>query len=194
MTPPDPFIPRYLRRGARERIDYARQRADAAGRGGTSSACCDDFRAEGVQAVAVALLWSIAERPSTSARSARSCAASCRTPRSMICSDILPMIREWRAHVRDRALGAYIKPGISRYLERPRARARSAPGLQHPLLIMQATGGTSTIPEIQRRPVYAMGSGPAAGPAAGAAALSSFGIDDFIAADMGGTSFDVGDR
>src|SRR5690606_14542764 len=64
-------------------------------------------------------------------------------------------------------------------------------GFRHPLLIMQATGGTSTIGEIQRRPVYVMGSGPAAGPAAGLAAVSSYGLEDFIAADMGGTSFDV---
>ena len=104
-------------------------------------------------------------------------------------SDVLPMIREW-PRTSATVLSAYIKPGIAEYLTKLEITLKEL-GFEHQLLIMQATGGTSTIPEILRRPVYAMGSGPAAGPAAGAFIAAPFAWDNLITADMGGTSFDV---
>ena len=187
MTPPDPFIPRYLRRGVRERIDYSGAVVTPLDEEHLVG-ILDDFREEGVESIAVALLWSIVNDEHE--RAVRDVIRrELPDAEVMISSEILPMIREW-PRTSATALSAYIKPGISRYLT-DLEEELSGLGLGHPLLIMQATGGTSTIPEIQRRPVFAMGSGPAAGPAAGSAAVASFGIEDFIAADMGGTSFDV---
>ena len=81
----------------------------------------DDFRAEGVQAVAVALLWSIVNDEHE--RAIREIVRrELPDAEVMISSDILPMIREW-PRTSATALSAYIKPGISRVPQRPRARA-----------------------------------------------------------------------
>src|SRR5690606_18861138 len=58
MAPPDPFVPRYLRRGVRERIDYAGNVVTPLDEQHLVG-ILDDFREEGVEAIAVALLWSI---------------------------------------------------------------------------------------------------------------------------------------
>src|SRR5262245_2237851 len=185
--PPDPFVPRYLRRGVRERVDYSGavvQPLDES----SVTAVLDDFRREGVESVAVALLWSIvnADHERRVAGLVRE-----RLPEAdvVVSSDVLPMIREW-PRTSATVLSAYIKPGISKYLTELEDELRRL-GFRHRLLIMQATGGTSTIAEVERRPIYAMGSGPAAGPAAGAAVAREFGWTSFVTTDMGGTSFDV---
>jgi N-methylhydantoinase A len=187
MDPPDPFVPRNLRRGVGERIDYAGAVCEPLDEGSVVDVL-DDFRSEGVESVAVALLWSIvnSEHERRVAQLVRE-----RLPEAdvVVSSEVLPMIREW-PRTSATVLSAYIKPGISQYLIELEDELRAL-GFQHRMLVMQATGGTSTIPEIQRRPIYAMGSGPAAAPAAGAAVAEEFGWARFITTDMGGTSFDV---
>src|SRR5712691_6369600 len=187
MDPPDPFVPRRLRRGIRERIDYSGAVVEPLDEGSVLSVL-DDFRSEGVESVAVALLWSV-----VNGNHERRVAELVQTHLGtdvVVSSDVLPMIREW-PRTSATVLSAYIKPGISAYLTELEDELRRL-GFRHRMLVMQATGGTSTIPEIQRRPIYAMGSGPAAGPAAGAAVAREFGWTSFITTDMGGTSFDVG--
>ena len=58
MDPPDPFIPRHLRRGIIERLDYSGAVVKPLDKDSVT-AVLDDFRAEGVSSVAVAFLWSI---------------------------------------------------------------------------------------------------------------------------------------
>jgi N-methylhydantoinase A len=187
MDPPDPFVPRYLRRGVKERIDYAGRVVEPLDERSVAGVL-DDFRQEGVKSIAVALLWSIVN-PDHERRIAELIGAQLPGVDVVTSAEVLPMIREW-PRTSATVLSAYIKPGITRYLGELESELRSL-GFKHRLLIMQATGGTSTIPEIERRTVYAMGSGPAASPAAGASVAEQFGWSDFIIIDMGGTSFDV---
>ena len=64
-------------------------------------------------------------------------------------------------------------------------------GYRYNLLIMQLTGGSATVPEIEKRPVLTIGSGPAAGPAGGLFYGAADGEKNLMVIDMGGTSFEV---
>ena len=187
MDPPDPFVPRYLRRGVKERVDYAGRVVRPLDEGSVAAVLAD-FESLGVESVAVALLWSI-----VNAAHERRIAEIVREklPHADVVTsnEVLPMIREW-PRTSATVLSAYIKPGITRYLTELEEELRNLK-FKRRMLVMQATGGTSTIREIEQRPVYAMGSGPAASPAAGASVAEQFGWSNFITVDMGGTSFDV---
>jgi hypothetical protein len=60
------------------------------------------------------------------------------------------------------AINCFIGPGSSGYLERVQERAKHL-GYQHPLLIMQASGGVATAREAAQKPVFTIGSGPVGG-------------------------------
>src|SRR5205823_11174318 len=56
---------------------------------------------------------------------------------------------------------------------------------------MQSTGGVMPPDYVARRAVSVLASGPTGGVMGAALAAGKAGIDDFIAIDMGGTSFDI---
>ena len=63
-------------------------------------------------------------------------------------------------------------------------------GFEGRLLVMLSSGGVAGVEEVRSRPVLTLRSGPVGGVMA--TADPSAGGPDAIAADMGGTSFDVG--
>ena len=87
-------------------------------------------------------------------------------------------------------VNAYVAPKISRYVGRLEAQLREA-GYCGQLLIMQSTGGVMPPDYVSRRAVTLLASGPAGGVMGSALAAGRAGVDDFIAVDMGGTSFDL---
>ena len=87
-------------------------------------------------------------------------------------------------------VNAYVAPKISRYVGRLEAQLREA-GYSGQLLIMQSTGGVMPPDYVSRRAVTLLASGPAGGVMGSALAAGRAGVDDFIAVDMGGTSFDL---
>jgi N-methylhydantoinase A len=56
---------------------------------------------------------------------------------------------------------------------------------------MQSNGGVSTPDHVARRAIAVLGSGPTGGVMGACQVTSAAGVDDFVAADMGGTSYDV---
>jgi N-methylhydantoinase A len=187
MDPPDPFVPRYLRRGVSGRIDYRGQELQAIDEGALDEVLAD-FEEAGVESIAVALLWSnqndaherqVLERIKQ------------RLPEASVClsSEVLPVIGEWK-RTSATVLSAYVKPGLADYLGALEADLRRD-GLGPRLLIMQANGGAATADVVDRRAVFAVGSGPAAAPAAALRVAAEYARDNLIAVDMGGTSFDV---
>jgi N-methylhydantoinase A len=184
---PDPLVPRYLRLGVPGRIgprgeelvplDEAAVRAAAA-----------TFRAEGVEAVAVAFLWSVANE----AHEVRACELLAEELPGVAVrrsSAVLPEIREWE-RTSATALSAYVLPAIGDYLRRLE-RSLGGAGLARAPLVMQINGGCASIEEILAAPVNVLASGPAAAPAAALAHAAALGGRDLICIDMGGTSFDV---
>src|SRR5438270_2631637 len=87
-------------------------------------------------------------------------------------------------------VNAYVAPRIASYTGRLTDKLRAA-GYTNEMLIMQATGGVMPPNYVARRAVTLLGSGPTGGVMGAALAAARSGISDFVAVDMGGTSYDV---
>jgi N-methylhydantoinase A len=87
-------------------------------------------------------------------------------------------------------VNAYVAPRIARYTSHLVDSLRTA-GFGGPVLIMQATGGIMPPEYVAKRAVTLLGSGPTGGVMGSAVAASAAGAPDFVAVDMGGTSFDI---
>ena len=181
------FIRRDLRLPVTERIDYrgnVLQKLDEK----SVHEAVKTFKKHGVESIAVALLWSIVN-PSHEQKVKKIVAKKLPGVPVVLSSDVLPMIREWE-RTSSTVLSAYILPGISEYtinLEKYLTKN----GFGQNLLVMQLNGGTATLAQLLKRPIYALASGPAAGPSAGLYCAERMNINNVITIDMGGTSFDV---
>ncbi len=87
-------------------------------------------------------------------------------------------------------VNAYVAPKIAAYVGQLQEKLRAA-GYGGPLLIMQSTGGVMPPDYVARRAVSLLASGPTGGVMGAALAAGKAGVDDFVAVDMGGTSFDL---
>jgi N-methylhydantoinase A len=87
-------------------------------------------------------------------------------------------------------VNAYVAPRIAAYVTRLQEKLRGA-GYAGPLLVMQSTGGVMPPEYVAKRAVTLLGSGPTGGVMGAALAADKVGVHDFVAVDMGGTSFDV---
>jgi N-methylhydantoinase A len=87
-------------------------------------------------------------------------------------------------------VNAYVAPRIAWYVNNLQDKLRAA-GYAGQLLIMQSTGGVMPPDYVARRAVSLLASGPTGGVMGSTLAASKIGIGDFVAVDMGGTSFDL---
>jgi N-methylhydantoinase A len=87
-------------------------------------------------------------------------------------------------------VNAYVAPRIATYTQNLQDKLRRA-GYLGPLLIMQSTGGVMPPDYVARRAVTLLASGPTGGVMGATVAARGADIGDFIAVDMGGTSFDI---
>jgi N-methylhydantoinase A len=87
-------------------------------------------------------------------------------------------------------VNAYVAPKIASYVASLQSKLRAA-GYAGSLLIMQATGGVMPPEYVAKRAVSLLASGPTGGVMGATLAASKVGVHDFVAVDMGGTSFDV---
>ncbi|MEZ5852891.1 MAG: hydantoinase/oxoprolinase family protein [Hyphomicrobiaceae bacterium] len=187
-----PETPGWLAPGAR-RVEVA-ERIDARGEVlapldmASLEAAIAKLKAEGVDAVAVALLFSFLAPEHERLVRATLEAAMPGTPVS-ISSDVDPVFREYERTVVT-AFDAYVKPVVGRYLahlDRDLAKA----GVAAPLQIMQSRGGLAGGEVARQRPVRLFLSGPAAGAIGAQAAGREAGLDNLITIDVGGTSSDI---
>jgi N-methylhydantoinase A len=87
-------------------------------------------------------------------------------------------------------VNAYVAPRIATYTQNLQDKLRRA-GYLGPLLIMQSTGGVMPPDYVSRRAVTLLASGPTGGVMGATVAARNAGVGDFVAIDMGGTSFDI---
>jgi N-methylhydantoinase A len=87
-------------------------------------------------------------------------------------------------------VNAYVAPRIAKYTASLQEQLRAA-GYGGPLLIMQSTGGVMPPDYVARRAVSLLASGPTGGVMGATLAAERAAIGDFVAVDMGGTSFDI---
>ena len=87
-------------------------------------------------------------------------------------------------------VNAYVAPRIARYLGNLTDRLADA-GFGGQVLVMTSTGGVMPPASVSRRAVTLLGSGPTGGVIGSARAALAADTPDFVAVDMGGTSYDM---
>jgi N-methylhydantoinase A len=103
--------------------------------------------------------------------------------------EVLPRGPEFE-RVSTTLVNAYVAPRIAHYTSQLQAELRRA-GYAGPLLIMQSTGGVMPPEYVARRAVTLLASGPTGGVMGATLAADRAVVGDFVAVDMGGTSFDI---
>src|SRR6202043_3194263 len=104
-------------------------------------------------------------------------------------SDVLPEYREYERAVTT-LVDAFIKPHMSRYLDRIRDELGQELN-EKPFLVMQSSGGVASPDQVMRKPITTALSGPAAGALGSAVIAEIAGFPDLVTLDAGGTSTDL---
>ncbi|WP_018259614.1 hydantoinase/oxoprolinase family protein [Methylobacterium sp. WSM2598] len=187
MPPPEPLVPRHLRRGVPERVGH-----DGTVVTPLDEAALDEeiarLRSAGVEAVAVAYLHSY-RNPAHERRTAERLAALMPEAYVTLSSEVLPQIKEYE-RVSTTAVNAYVGPAVRRYLgslERRLAEVRFEGGL----FIILSQGGVVPLGEAARLAAATVLSGPAGGVAGSRHVAALTGACNLIPFDMGGTSTDI---
>ncbi len=181
---PKPFVPRYLRRELPGRVSYKgveMKPLDLTALPGI----VEDFKADGVEAVAICFLHSYAD-PSHE----RLTGDKVRElwPEVAVVSSH-QITREWREYERTNTavLSAYVQPTAERYLRRLDDGLKSK-GFKGSPYIMQSNCGVDSLESVSRVPITMVESGPASG-FRGAAELGKLiGEPNVLALDIGGTT------
>ena len=181
---PKPFVPRYLRREVPGRMNYLGEETQPLDLSPLESIVAD-FKADGVEAVAVSLLHSYANPAHELAVLEK-------------LRDLWPEVagvgshqisREWREYERGNSavLSAYVQPVAERYLGRLEDGLK-ADGFEGQLYVMQSNCGVDSLEATARIPITMVESGPASG-FWGAAELGKLiGEPNVLALDIGGTT------
>jgi N-methylhydantoinase A len=177
------FVPRRWIAEVPERVDRDGRVVKALDEAG-SAAAIDRLVADGVEALAVCLLWSF--RNPAHERRVRAIAEARHPGVHVSCSaELFPVLREYE-RMTTTVLNAYTWRAFSAFMDAVEARLAGA-GLGVPIAVMQSNGGTFSAAEARAKPVFLAQSGPVAG----VTAAQALGAGDVITGDMGGTSFDV---
>lgn len=185
---PKPFVPRYLRREVPERINYKGAESKPLDLSGLPGIIAD-FRAEGVEAIAISFINSYANPIHEEATLTK--VKELWPEISVVAS--YQITREWREYERTNTavLSAYVQPIAHRYLDRLTDCLYGA-GMTCTPYIMQSNCGVDTIKSARQIPITMIESGPASG-VWGAAALGRLiGELNAIAIDIGGTTAKCG--
>lgn len=184
---PDPLIPRWLRREAKERTLHDGSvlvQLDEEDLKTTVKELIQD----GVQSIAVCFLHSYANNENEERALAAIHEAVPDFPVS-VSSEILPEFREFE-RMNTTVLNAYVQPRMQHYVSQLRGRLDEN-GIHAPLTIMQSSGGMMTNQIASSRSVNTLLSGPADGALAAEFLARITPYHNIITGDLGGTSFDV---
>ncbi len=185
--PSAPLVERYLRLEVSERLD-ARGEVVTPLDENEARAAIRQLQAEGVEGIAIIFLHSYLN-PAHEERMRALVDEEAPDLEVTISSEIC---REWREFERasTTVLNAYTKPKLASYLsglKRRLDRRRFAGTLS----IMQSSGGITSLRAASEGPVRTIVSGPAGGVIGVAALGRQLGESNLVAADVGGTTFDV---
>ena len=181
------LVPRYLRKGVRERVlsdgsvRTAMEEQDV-------RAACELFRKEGVETVAISFVWSVLNT-AHERRAAEIVREMLPNVILTVGSELYPQVREY-TRTSTAVVNAYLAPVMRRYVTAVDAYFRSL-GAKQPVRYFQSNGGLAIGQAMTDRSVYAINSGPASAPQAGLYVSAPFKKKNVITVDMGGTSFDI---
>ncbi len=187
LAPPPPIIPRYLRLGVTERLNYAGEVITPLDEEETRQAV-RQLKTESVQAIAVCTLYSFIN-PVHERRIREIILEEHPDCFVSISSEILPQVREYE-RTSTTAVNAYVGPVLGRYLHHLQDRLSEA-GLKREVLITQSNGGIMSTRYALQHGAATLLSGPSAGAVGGIFFATQLGKPNLIVMDMGGTSYDV---
>jgi N-methylhydantoinase A len=186
---PPPYIPRHLTFGVRERMN-AEGGIETPLDEAQAMQILGQLKDWKIEAIAVALLWSIAN-PSHERRLAELIELVLPEVPYSLSHRVSPTLREYR-RTSATALDASLKPIVRRGVGEVESRLRAA-GFSGVLTFVTSNGGRTAPAEVLEKPVYLCLSGPSAAPMAGCNLAKQAGIPhgNVLTIDMGGTSFEV---
>ena len=148
------------------------------------------IEAEGFEAIAVSLIWSIAN-PVHELRLAELIGEALPGVPYTLSHRLLPIMREYR-RASATAIDASLKPLMQRHFREMEEDLRRA-GYRGELLISTSVGGSMHVAEVADRPIHSLKSGPAMAPVAALHYITLERLNrNAIVVDTGGTTFDVG--
>lgn len=185
---PEPYIPRALTYEVPERVSADGKVVKALDEPAVV-ALAHKLREAKVEAVAVALLWSVAN-DAHELRVRDILTQHLPGVPVTLSSELNPTIREFR-RASSAAIDASLKPLMGSYLGSLSQRLKDA-GFHGRLLVLTSQGGMVDANEIAASPIRAINSGPSLAPIAGKyfGELAKSGAD-IVVADTGGTTYDV---
>jgi N-methylhydantoinase A len=183
FPPPVPIARRRNRLGIPERLDFRGRVQKPLDEQATRR-----LRRQGVESIAVCLLFSFVD-PSHEKRVREIIEEEYPGVRISLSHEVLPCAPEFE-RTSTTLVDAYVGPRVQTYLERLECALREA-GYARDLLVLQSNGGIMSAGFVAQRAVAALGSGPTGGVMSACALASSASVQDFIAIDMGGTSYEV---
>jgi N-methylhydantoinase A len=185
LRQPEFFVPKKLVRGITERIDCFGRVVVPLDREEAKEAV-KRLIEEGVEAIAICLLWSFANN--THEQDIKALIEEFQTDMMVTASsDLIPKIRE-NARMNSTVINCFVGGSVNRYLARLKTRL-AANGLSARLNVMQVFGGLVHIDSVE--PILTINSGPVGGVIGAKYLAAKMNLPNLITADVGGTSFDV---
>jgi N-methylhydantoinase A len=185
--PPIPIAPRRRRIGVPERLDFRGEVVTPLDEAAVRRAVQRLVKQE-VESIAVCLLFSFIN-PAHERRVREIIQEEAPGVRISLSHEVMPTAPEFE-RTSTTLVDAYVGPRVSSYLARLETALREA-GYRHDLLVMQSNGGIMTAEFMAKRAVAALGSGPTGGAMGACEIAKRAGAGDFIAIDMGGTSYEA---
>ena len=185
--PPTPIARRRHRLGVPERLDFRGEVVTPLDEEAVRRAVRRLAR-DRIESIAVCLLFSFIN-PAHELRVREIIAEEYPDARVSLSHEVMPTAPEFE-RTSTTLVDAYVGPRVAVYLARLEQALRAA-GYQSDLLIMQSNGGIMTADFLAKKAVAALGSGPTGGVMGACAVASASKVSDFIAIDMGGTSYEA---
>ncbi len=187
LPPPVPIARRRARFGIPERLDFRGQVIKPLDEEAVRKAV-RRLQAQGIESIAVVLLFSFVN-PSHEQRVREIIQEEYPGVRISLSHEVMPAAPEFE-RTSTTLVDAYVGPRVTSYLASLQTALREN-GYARDLLIMQSNGGIATADYMTRKAIATLGSGPTGGVQGAIALAAEVGEEDFIAIDMGGTSYEA---
>lgn len=187
LPPPEPLVPRHLRRGVKERVAFDGSVAVPLDRASLAMEIAR-LKLEGVTSVAVCYLHSY-RNADHERETALAVAEALPEAFVSLSTEVLPQIKEYE-RVSTTVVNAYVGPAVQKYLQNLETRLEQA-GFAGSLFIILSHGGMAPLQEAARLAVATVLSGPAGGIAGARRVAELIATRNLVPFDMGGTSTDI---